>query len=119
MQFKLTKQQKDTINKIHLLSGCSYREVRDVYEGFLYSIILSYLEERPLDLPFLGELEVSYLKDVLTQKGREADVSIDITPDAFIKRVIGQIEDKEESDVEKILRDKIHESLKDLVEEKE
>ena len=116
MQFKLSKEEKDAFNKIHLLSGHSYKEVREVYEGFLYSVVLSYLEKEPMFLPFFGEIKIDFLKDTVVDKGRQADISVSVEPSDFLKRVIGQVEDREESDIEKILKDKIHESLDDLLE---
>ncbi len=118
MQFKFSKEEKDVFHKIHLLSGRSYEEVREVYEGFLYSMALAYLEKEPIYFPFFGEVEIRFIKDNITEDGRKAELDVTFTPNDFLKRVIGQIEDKEESDVEKILKDKIHESLNDLLDTK-
>lgn len=115
MQFRFSKEEKDVFHKIHLLSGRSYEEVREVYEGFLYSIVLAYLEKEPIYFPFFGEMEIRFLRDIIIADGRQADLDIKFKPNDFLKRVIGQIEDKEESDIEKILKDKIHESLNDLL----
>lgn len=112
MQLKLTKDDKELFNRVHLLSGQSYDEVRSVYEGFVYSIILSYLEDNSISLPFIGEMKVSFIKDNLTEKGRQAEVSINVEPNDFIKKIVGQIEDNEETYIEDILKDKIYDSLK-------
>lgn len=119
MQLKFSKQEREALHRIHLLSGRSYEEVREVYEGFLYSIVLSYLEKEPICFPFFGDMEIRFLKDSITENGREAELDISFQPSKLLKRIIGQIEDREETDLEKILKAKIHESLNDLLDEKE
>ena len=117
MQLKFSKQERESLNKIHLLSGRSYEDVRDVYEGFLYSAILSYLEKEPFILPFFGEMDIHYIKDIITKEGREAEIDVDFQPSKFLKRIIGQIEDNEESDLEKMLKDQIYEVFNEMLDE--
>jgi hypothetical protein len=119
MQFRFSKQEKDALHRIHLLSGKSYEDVREVYEGFLYSIVLSCLEKEPIYLPFFGEMEIRYIRDSITDDGREAELDITFSPNKFLKRIVGQIEDREESDLERFLKDKIRENLDDLLDERE
>lgn len=117
VKFKFSKQEKDVFNQIHLLSGRNYEEVQAVYEGFLYSIILAYIEKEPIHFPLFGEIEIQFLRDTLVKEGKEAELEISFQPSKFLKRVIGQIEDKEESDVEKLLKSRIHSALADILEE--
>lgn len=114
---KFLKQDKEVLHRIHLLSGRSYEEVREVYEGFLYSIILSYLEKEPIYIPLFGNVDIHFTKDVLTRFGREAELEITIEPSYTLKRIIGQIEDGEETDLEVILKDRIKKVLDEIVDE--
>lgn len=114
-KLKIYKKEKEVIHKVHLLTGKSFDDVKDVFEGILYMILLSYLEKEPVYLPFFGEIELKYLKDRFTQSGRVAEIDIDFSPNEFLLRTIGQIEDKEESDLEKFLKNKIHSILKAML----
>lgn len=117
MKLKFSKSERELIHKIHLLSGKSYEDVREVFEGFISLGILSYIEKEPITLPFFGDLSIKYLRDRVTQNGREAELDFSFEPNKFLTRNIGQIEDKEESDLEKILKDKIHSSLELMMSE--
>ena len=115
MQYRFSKSEREILHRIHLLSGKSYEEVRDVFEGMLYLSVLSYLEKEPVVIPFFGEFDIKYVRDTVTKGGREAELDVDFTPNKFLKRTIGQIEDKDESDMEKMLKDKIHTIISDLL----
>lgn len=114
-KLKMYKKEKEVIHKIHLLTGKPYEDVKEVFEGILYMVLLAYLEKEPVYIPFFGEIELKYLKDRYTQSGRVAEIDIDFSPNEFLLRVIGQIEDKEESDIEKFLKNKIHSILKSML----
>jgi len=115
MKLKFSNVEKEVIQKIHLLSGRPYDEVKDVFEGFVFLGILSYLEKEPVTIPFFGDLTVSYLKDRVTEKGLEAELDFSFEPNKFLIRSIGQIEDEDISDAEKLLKDRIHKSLEDMM----
>ncbi len=115
-ELKFYKKEKEVIHKVHLLTGKSENEIKEVFEGILYMILLSYMEKEPIYIPFLGEIDLKYLKDKYTQEGRIANIDIDFSPHKFLLRTIGQIEDKEESDLEKYLKNKIHSILKNTLE---
>ncbi len=112
---KFSKQEKEIFHKVHLLSGKSYDDVREVFEGFLYLSLLSYLEKTSIVLPHFGEINISYKGDKLQKDGREAILETDFVPSNILKRTIGQIEDKEESDLEKVLMEKINKEIEKLV----
>ena len=114
-KLKLYKKEKEVVHKVHLLTGKPYEDVKEVFEGILYMVLLSYLEKEPIYFPFFGDMEIKYLKDKYTQNGRVAEIDIDFSPNDFLLRVIGQIEDKEESDLEKFLKGKIHTILKSML----
>lgn len=117
MKLKLSKNEREVFQKVHLLSGKSYEEVKEVMEGFIYLGVLSYLEKEPVVIPFFGELSIDFIKDIVVQEGREAELDFQFEPSKFLARTIGQIEDKDESDLEKMLKGKIHSSLEELMNE--
>ena len=110
-----TKEEKDIIHRVHLLSGRSYDEVNDIFESLCLCATLAFLEKEPIDIPLFGRMEVSYKGDKLTEKGREAQLDIRVEPSPALKRVIGQIEDEVESDIEKSLQKKIKNILRSFI----
>ena len=114
---KLSKKDKDTIQKIHLLTGQTFSETREFYEGLLLNFVLSYLEKEPVVLPLFGEISIHYLGDDITSKGRKAKVDIDFTPHENLIRNIGQIEDGDECDLEVHLKERVFKTLDTRIEE--
>lgn len=112
---KFTKEEKDIIHRVHLLSGKSYDEVNEVFESLALCAALAFLEKEPIDIPLFGKIEVFYKGDVLTEQGREAKLDIEVTPSPALKKIIGQIEDEEESDIEKSLQSKIKNILRSMI----
>jgi hypothetical protein len=115
MQIKFTKREKEIFHKIQLLSGKPYDDVRSVFEGFLYYSVLSYLEKEPIIFPYFGEIKIKYVKDIVTKRGREAVLETSFEESDLLKRTIGQIEDKEESDLEVALKEKINKEIEKLI----
>lgn len=111
---RFTKDEKDIINRVHLLSGKSYKEIEEVFESLCLCSVLAYLEKEPIDIPLFGKMSVSYKGDSITNKGKEAQLEVSVTPSPTLKRVIGQIEDEVESDLEVSLRGKIKSILKNI-----
>ena len=63
----------------------------------------------------IGTMSVRYCGEDITAIGKEAKVEISIEPSKFLKKTIGQIKDGEESDIEKLLENKIKNILKSLM----
>lgn len=112
---KFTKEEKDIIHRVHLLSGRSYDEVNEIFESLCLCATLAFLEKEPIDIPLFGKMEVFYKGDKVTEKGREAQLDIKVTPSPALKRVIGQIEDETETDIEKSLQTKIKNILRSFI----
>lgn len=112
---RFTKEEKDIIHRVHLLSGKPYDEVNEIFEALCLCAVLAFLEKEPIDIPLFGKMNVTYTGEELTEKGKEAQVKIDVDPSPALKRVIGQIEDEVESDIEKSLQVKIKKILKSFV----
>lgn len=111
---KFSQEEKDLIYRIHLLSGKSLSDITDMFESFCLCTVLSCLEKETLQIPMIGEMEVTYSGEDISAIGKEAKVSISVTPNKFLKKVIGQIQDDEESDIEKSFELKIRNILKSL-----
>ena len=111
---KFSQEEKDLIYRIHLLSGKPLSDITEMFESFCLCTVLSCLEGEPLQIPMVGEMEVKYSGEDISALGKEAKVEIQVKPNKFLKKVIGQIQDGEESDIEKSFELKIRNILKSL-----
>ena len=114
---KFSKKEKDAVHRLHLLTGKPFHEVREFYEGLLLDFVLRYLEKEPVTIPLFGDIFFHYMGDEVSSKGRRAKIDIDFIPEDFLIRVIGQIEDGDESDLEKHLKELIHKNLEKVLSE--
>ncbi len=112
---RLSQEEKDLIYRVHLLSGKSMSDVNEMFESFCLCAVLSCLEKESIQIPMIGEMKVSYEGEEISALGKEAKVSIDVTPNKYFKKVIGQSKDGEESDIEKAFESKIRNILKSMM----
>jgi len=88
---------------LQLLFGRSANEVNELFESIGISAVLSYIKGEPITIPCIGRIRLSYEGDDLTMKGKEAKLKHEFTPSPFLVRNIGQLEDGNETEIEKIL----------------
>lgn len=111
---RFTQEEKDLVYRVHLLSGKSMADISEMFESFCICMVLSCLEEEDLCIPMIGSMSVKYDGEEISAIGKEAKVNINVNPSKFLKKVIGQIKDGEESDIEKSLENKVKSILKGL-----
>lgn len=70
--------------------------------------MLNYMDDETphMRFPLIGDFEFVYQGDVLKDKGKQAQVSLKFHPDDYLLRVIGQIKDGSENEIEKYLKQK-------------
>lgn len=113
---KLTEKSKNSINDIGLITGISYEQSKDFFDSLLFYIVLNYLENKPTILPYIGEFKLIHNGDIITTDGRIANISIEYVPDDSVKKIIGQISDKENIvEIEEFLKSKIKNELEETV----
>lgn len=112
---RFSQEEKDLIYRIHLLSGKSLSDITEMFESFCLCSVLACLEKESVQIPLIGEMNIKYDGEEISALGKEAKVEISINPNKYIKKVIGQIKDGEESDIEKSLELKIKNILKSMV----
>lgn len=110
---KPNAESKDTIEKIRLFSGSTYEQSKDFFESLVTYLVYNYLEGNSTYIPFFGSVKVNYEGDIVDAKGKEAVLSLDFEADSSLKKIIGQIVDGEETEVEKILKKKIRIELEE------
>lgn len=112
---RFSQEEKDLIYRVHLLSGKSMSDVNEMFESFCLCAVLACLENESIQIPMIGEMKVSYEGEEISALGKEAKVSIDVIPNKYFKKVIGQSKDGEESDIEKAFESKIKNILKSMM----
>ena len=100
---KLTPDEITALNSTRIVFGKNSRETQEFFESLGIQAILNYSKGEKLVIPFIGEIEVRYKGDEITEKGRVAKLETVFTPSPFLIRNIGQVEDEEPTDAEKIL----------------
>lgn len=112
-----SKEDKQSIQELHLLTGFSYDECKEFLEGLAVMVFYHYIEDRDTHFPLLGDLYVGHVRDKITKQGKEAQLSTSFEPDSFLKRIIGQVADGKETDIEKQLRYKISRTMQSFLNE--
>jgi hypothetical protein len=109
----LSQTEKDAINTTRILFGKNAKDVKEFFESMGIQAVLSYSKGDRIVIPFIGELAVEYTGDELTDKGRVAKVKLKFNPSPFLIRNIGQIQDEEPTDAEKILMSRFQSVFKE------
>ena len=107
----MTKSIKDFSKEISALSNLPLSDAREFVETLGIYSTLAYAEGQPIEIPMIGTITIEYERDEITKSGRRAVVSTKFTPDDFLLRCIGQVEDGEETDAGKLYRNKIKKIL--------
>ena len=108
---RITDENKDSLDKIHLLSGQKKKVVRDFFESLATLIILDYLNGESTNIPFFGTFTVKQKGNTMVDGKKEACVEILFKPEDSFVRNIGQIEDGQDCDIIEICKHKIQNTL--------
>ena len=114
---KLSDGEREMLEKVHLLSGQTIETVKEVLEGIVTQMVFDFLEERPTSFPLIGDMKLDYLGDSIEDGARKARVHMTFDPNNFLAKVIGQLVDGEENEIEKLYKRKIRISLEGLASE--
>ena len=108
---KNINSSKDTIEKIHLISGNKKEDTKNFFEALAIYVIMNYYGKEEIYLPNIGKLYFTYIGDQIKNEKKKAKVELEFEPDDFLLRNIGQIEDGDEPDVSKFFISKIQSTL--------
>lgn len=106
----LPKTQEDRESEIALQSlsqKVSMEQTTTILESILIWVILSYLDDDSFRLPYLGDVKVHHDGDIIIGGEKEAQLTVTINPTDLLKRIIGQIEDNKQTDVDIAFIEKI------------
>lgn len=107
----MTASDRDTVMRVHLISGIPYDVVKDVLEGLSILTFINHLEDKSTKIPYIGSIEAVHKGDEITRRGKRAIVEPEFKLDEFFIRNVGKAFDKEETDFELMTKKKIKESL--------
>ena len=110
---RLTDKNKDSIEKLHLLSGETKGTLQSVFQNLVVLLALNYLEGDATNIPFLGDIKITHERDEAVNGKAKAVLKVDIKADDSIIRLIGNIKDNEETSVEQLIKAKIRNELSD------
>jgi hypothetical protein len=86
-------------------------------EGLAVALLLAYHEKQAFHISEIGDVSIEYRGDLMTDKGRKADIVITLEPDNFIIKNIGQIEDGDQGVLLQRFQKRIQDHLKKLATE--
>lgn len=104
---RFSKTDRAALHKLHLITGKSLDECREMFEGILTYVVLSYMDGKPSHIPLIGDLHIEYNGIDAATKGKEANVIASVDPDSLIKRIVAQFVNEEPTDVEEMFLRKI------------
>jgi hypothetical protein len=111
----LTVSEKTALNSTRLIFGKNSHDTKEFFESVGIQAVLNYVKGEKIVIPFIGEIEISYKGDEMTEKGRVARLRTSFTPSPFFIRNLGQIQDKEATDAEKILINRFQPVFKERI----
>jgi hypothetical protein len=113
----LTPGEKASLNSTRLIFGKNSHDTKEFFESIGIQAVLNYARGEKITIPYIGEIEISYDGDEMSEKGRIAKLKTVFIPSPFLIRNIGQIQDKESTDAEKILMNRFQAVFKERVKE--
>jgi hypothetical protein len=90
---KLSQEDTKIVEDLRVIADLSFEQMNRFFLAFISLILGNYSENKPTHMPLLGDITVKYIKDEISSQGKSAILNISVSPDVFLRRVIGQFED--------------------------
>lgn len=103
----MTREEREALNRMSLFFGHSLGLTKEFFESLYVYIVLEYVSGREINLPFIGNLKLEYKGEKFTRHGKFADVGVNLDLSPEIIRNIGQLEDEELTDAERLLLSRV------------
>ena len=108
----MTPAERKAINDTRLLFGKSTSETKEFFESIGIAAVLAYMKQEPIEIPYVGTINLTYEGDEVTSKGRTANLKAEFIPSDFLVRNVGQVEDETRTDAEEILLSRLRQIFK-------
>jgi hypothetical protein len=106
-----------TMDNISILTGISLEQIREVFEFLLLLQLTQFLDGHPINVPYLGSLKVEFEKDEMIRGHKRAILRTEFKDSELLKRIIGEIEDGENTTIMSILKNFIDNQLLYIINE--
>ena len=106
----LTKQKDDKTSMMliqALTPEVTEEQLTLSFEGLLTRLVLSYLEQEPFRIPYIGNIKLSHIGETIDQGKREAKLKVEFETSELLNRIIGDIDDMKEDELENSILEKI------------
>ena len=111
MPLKVNSQNKDTIEKLHLLTGESKETVRRFFESFAFLVTTNFLDDEWTNIPFFGDVKLHHVGDENVRGGKRVQLELDFEAEENLLKNIGQVVDGDTSEIEQVFMNRIHSAL--------
>lgn len=101
--------------KIQLLSKRSKDDVEEISQAYVIQMLFDFLEDKETSIPLIGSFRFTYDGDKIENGERKALFVTEFNIDPFLQKVLGQATDGEETDIEKIFKQKLKSQLEKYV----
>lgn len=78
-----------------------------ILESILVWSVLQYLDDSSFHIPYLGSIKIRYKGEEIVDGEKEAKLDVSIQPTSLLRRIVGQIEDNRETDIDSAFIEKI------------
>ena len=113
-----TKEDLETIEKLRKLSGESVGNIKNILEAMFIMIVLDFVSQSKSVIPLIGKLNITHVKDILNSEGKKSLFSIIVEASSFFRKELGNIKDRNLTEIEKLLIDyKFSSKLNNIIDE--
>ena len=112
------KDDEKTIKNIERYTGVPEVQIKKIFRTLINEVVCNYEDNNHVTttIPLLGSINLNYNGDrvVRGEDGKhykQADISIIFQSSEFLKRIVGQLSDGIETDIEKYLMNEIAKTL--------
>lgn len=112
---RATTENKDSIDKIHLMSGESKQTVRSFFEYLAVLLVLNHTEGESTNIPFLGTVSIENKGLKIKDSTKGIDIDIKIQPDLELLKMLQQSTEGDMSEIEKLFMTRIRDALRNYI----
>ena len=117
MKLYTTKETRQALDFIHFASMEDKDTVDNIMKALLSLIVLKYEKGETITVPFIGEFTIEYEGDKYVENGKTAQLNISVKPDSNLNRLIGKIQDGDETEITDLFKRRIADKLGEYLKE--
>lgn len=108
MVLKTKKKDNETVLKLHSLSlDLPEKNIKQTFSALIKLIVYQYLEGEKVHIPYLGTLNITCKGSETIEGEYHANLNIDLESYDYLRKLIGQIENNEMSELDNFLIEQV------------